>query len=118
MAEVLEEVRVRLGETIIREGDTGMEPLYIVLEGEIDIYEGDQKVGERVEGGIFGERNISESDRFDYTALARSECTLLLMQKGELLNLMSKHIEILESWIDIMNGEVTEEEEIVDVLFS
>jgi len=110
--------RVVLGERIGREGDNGREALDVVLEGEIDIYEGDQKVGERVEGGIFGERNISESDRFDYTALARSECTLLLMQKGELLNLMSKHIEILESWIDIMNGKVTEEEEIVDVLFS
>ena len=118
MAEVLEEVRVRLGETIIREGDTGMEPFYIVLEGEIDIYEGDLKVGERIKGGIFGEKNLSESDRFDYTALARSECTLLLMRKEELLSLMSKHMEILESWIDIMNGKVTEEEEIVDVLFS
>lgn len=117
MAESLEEIRVRLGETIIREGDTGMEPFYIVLEGEIDIYEGDHKVGERVSGGIFGEKNLNDADVFDYTALARTECTLLLMRKEELLNLMSKHIEILECWIDIMNGEVNEEEEIVDVLF-
>ena len=117
LAEVLEEVRVRLGETIIREGDTGLEPLYIVLDGEIDIYEGDQKVGERMKGGVFGEKNINESDRFDFTALARSECTLLLMRKEELLNLMSKHVELLESWIDVLNGNIHEEEEIVDVLF-
>ncbi len=117
MAEVLEEVRIRLGETIIREGDSGMEPFYIVLDGEIDIYEGDRKVGERNAGGLFGEKNINETDVFDYTALARTECTLLLMKKEELLNLMSKHVEILECWIDIMKGEVQEEEEIVDVLF-
>ena len=118
MAESLEEVRVKLGSTIIREGDSGMEPMYIVLEGAIDIYEGDNKVAEREVGGVFGEKNITESDKFTFTALARTECTLLLMRKEELLNLMSKHIEILDCWVDIMNGVIDQEsKEIVDVLF-
>ncbi|MEM6641646.1 MAG: cyclic nucleotide-binding domain-containing protein [Bacteroidota bacterium] len=117
MAEALEEVRVRLGEPIIREGDSGLTPFYIVLDGEIDLYEEEQKVGERLEGGIFGEKLLNESDTFDFSAVARTECTLLLMRKEELLNLMSKHLEILECWIDVLNGEVSKEEEIVDVLF-
>lgn len=118
MAENLEEIKVKLGTTIIREGDSGMEPLYIVLDGAIDIYEGDHKVAEREKHGVFGEKNLTESDTFSYTALARTECTLLLMRKEELLNLMSKHIEILDCWVDIMNGVMDEDEkEIVDVLF-
>lgn len=118
MAESLEEVRVKLGSTIIREGDSGMEPMYIVLDGSIDIYEGDHKVAERVKGGVFGEKNITETDHFRFTALARTECTLLLMRKEELLNLLSKHFEILDCWIDIMNGVVDQEEpKIVDALF-
>jgi hypothetical protein len=118
MAESLEEVRVKLGSTIIREGDSGMEPMYIVLKGSIDIYEGDHKVAERERGGVFGEKNITETDTFGFTALARTECTLLLMRKEELLNLMSKHIEILDSWVDIMNGVIDQEEpKIVDALF-
>ena len=118
MAENLEEIKVKLGTTIIREGDSGMEPMYIVLDGAIDIYEGDHKVAEREKDGVFGEKNLTESDTFTYTALARTECTLLLMRKEELLNLMSKHIEILDCWIDIMNGVMDEDEkEIVDVLF-
>ena len=118
MAECLEEIRVKLGSTIIREGESGMEPMYIVLDGAIDIYEGDQKVAEREVGGVFGEKNLTESDTFTFTALARTECTLLMMRKEELLNLMSKHIEILDCWIDIMNGVIDQEEqEIVDVLF-
>lgn len=117
-SENLEEVRVKLGSTIIREGDSGMEPMYIVLEGAIDIYEGDNKVAEREKGGVFGEKNITANDTFNFTALARTECTLLLMRKEELLNLMSRHIEILDCWVDIMNGELHQEEnEIVDVLF-
>ena len=117
MAEVLEEVKVKMGDTIIREGDNGSQPFYMVLDGIIDIYEGDHKVGEREENGIFGEKVLLESEVFEFTALARSECTLLLMRKEELLNLMSKHIEILECWLDIMNGEIQENEEVVDVLF-
>ncbi|WP_420578521.1 cyclic nucleotide-binding domain-containing protein [Ekhidna sp.] len=118
MAEALEEVRVKLGSTIIREGDSGLEPMYIVLDGSIDIYEGDQKVAEREKGGVFGEKSITDSDTFTYTALARTECTLLLMRKEELINLMSKHIEILDCWVDIMNGVIDQDEPvIVDALF-
>lgn len=117
MAEVLEEVRVKMGDTIIREGDTGMEPMYIVVDGVVDIYEGDHKVAERVAGGLFGEKHLVESETFNYTALARAECTLLMMRKEELLNLMSKYIDILDCWVDILNGDMAEEEEIVDVLF-
>lgn len=118
MAEALEEVRVKLGSTIIREGDSGLEPMYIVLDGSIDIYEGDQKVAEREKGGVFGEKSITDSDTFTYTALARTECTLLMMRKEELLNLMSKHIEILDCWVDIMNGVIDQDEPvIVDALF-
>lgn len=118
MAERLEETKVKMGTTIIREGDSGMEPMYMLLDGAIDIYEGRNKVGERGKGGILGESNLNETDLFSYTALAQTDCTLLLMRKEELLNLMSKHIELLDCWIDIVNGEVEEKQpEIVDVLF-
>ncbi|NQZ75911.1 MAG: HEAT repeat domain-containing protein [Ekhidna sp.] len=118
LAEVLEEVKIKLGSTIIREGDSGMEPMYIVLDGAVDIYEGDNLTGEKIKGGVFGEANVTESDTFRFTALARTECTLLRLRKEELMNLMSRHIEILDSWIDIMNGKAEQEEpEVVDVLF-
>ena len=67
---------------------------------------------------MFGEKNLTETDLCAFTAISRSECTLLMLRKEQLLNLMSKHIEILECWIGILNGEVDESEaEIVDVLF-
>lgn len=120
MAESLEEIKVKMGTTIIREGDSGMEPMYIVLDGAVDIYEGDMKVGGKEKGEVFGEQNITESNQFSFTALARTECTLLLMRKEELLNLMSKHIDILNCWIEILNKNHTgieEERELTDVLF-
>lgn len=118
LAERFEEVKVKMGTTIVREGDSGMEPMYVVLDGVVDIYEGDNKVGERRKGEVFGEKNLIETDPFSFTALTRNECTLLLLRKEELLNLMSRHIEIIECWVDILNGvEHKEESEIVDALF-
>lgn len=117
LAEAMEEIKVKMGDTVIREGDSGMEPMYIILDGVIDIYEGDDKVSEKESGGVFGEKHLIESEQFNYTALARGECTLLMLRKEELLSLMSKHIEILDCWIDILNGDLEEEVEIAEVLF-
>ena len=120
MAECFEEEKVKMGMTIISEGDSGMEPLYIVLDGVVDIYKGDALDHEVRKGGVFGEKHLLETDPFDFTALARSECTLLSMRKEELLNLMSNHIEMVDCWIDILNEQEEKEEveEIVDVLFA
>lgn len=119
MAECFEEIKVKMGTTIIREGESGMEPMYIVLSGEVDIYEGDEKIEELGERGVFGEKNLVESDLCRFTALTRTECTLLLIRKEELLNLMSKHIELIDCWLDILNEEpvVEEKEEVMNVLF-
>jgi hypothetical protein len=119
LAECFEEVKVKLGTTLHREGDSGMEPMYLILSGDVDIYQGDEKIMELSKGGIFGEKNLIESNTMDFTALTRNECTLLLIRKEELLNLMSKHIDLVECWVDILNEEtgVEEKEEVVDALF-
>ncbi|MEP5611562.1 MAG: cyclic nucleotide-binding domain-containing protein, partial [Cyclobacteriaceae bacterium] len=119
LAECFEEIKVKLGTTLLSEGDSGMEPMYLILDGSVDIYRGDEKVEELGKNGIFGEKNLVESDRLDFTALTRNECTLLLIRKEELLNLMSKHMELIDCWLDILNEEVGEEDkmEIVDALF-
>lgn len=118
LAECFEEVKVKMGTTVVREGDSGMEPMYVVLDGIVDIYEGDNKVSEKVRSDIFGERKLVETDLFNFTAVTRNESTLLLLRKEELLNVMSRHIELIECWVDILNGnEDSVESEIVDVLF-
>jgi len=119
LAECFEEIKVNMGATLLSEGDSGMEPMYLILDGSVDIYKGDQKVEELGKHGIFGEKNLVESHKLDFTALTRNECTLLLIRKEELLNLMSKHMELINCWLDILNEEVGEEDrmEIVDALF-
>ena len=118
LAECFEETKVKMGTTIISAGDNGMRPMCIILDGKVGIYHGDEKVNELFKHGVFGEKHLTESDTFSFTALAESECKILLIRKEELLNLMSKHIEIISCWIDILNEEETDKvEEEADVLF-
>lgn len=109
MAEVLDEIRVSGGTAIIEEGEPGSAPMYILLDGAVDIYKGDVKTETIERKGLFGHDLVLDSNHFDYTALARETCTLLVLRKEELVNLMSKHLEIMKAYIDILNHEPMEE---------
>lgn len=121
MAEQLDEIRVTEGTTLIEEGETGNTPMYIVVDGAVDVYQGDALTMEKNRCDLIGHELVLESSSFDYTALARGTCTLLVLRKEELLDLMSKHIEIVEAYLDILNRrefDQEEEEEIADILLS
>lgn len=120
MAELLDEIRIEEGSILIDEGMPADVPLYIILEGSIDIYSNDQLVETKAKGDLIGERHILGSDIPGYTALVRNQSTLLVLQKSDLFDLMSKHVRIVEVFIDIMNGvEVVDEvAEVSDILLN
>lgn len=120
IAEELDEVRMTEGTTLVEEGDNGSIPLYFVVDGIVDIYEGNMKVGERNRAGLIGHEVLLETNQFNYTALIRKQATLLVLRKEELLDLMSRHLEIVEAYLKVLNRkEVLEEEiEIADILLS
>ncbi|MEM9338497.1 MAG: cyclic nucleotide-binding domain-containing protein, partial [Bacteroidota bacterium] len=118
LAECFDEEKINMGAVVIQEGERGMKPLYVVVDGVIDLYKGDEKIDEMTKGGVFGERNLSGNETQDFTALARSEATLLFIRKEELLNLMSNHIDILDCWLKILNNKKEREiEKTADTLF-
>ena len=118
MAEGLDEIRVNHGTVVIGEGDSGESSVYVIVEGDVDIYEGDVRTESLTEGGIFGHQMLLASDQFGYTALARNECTLLELKKENLVNLISKHIEVLDVFVDIMNNVKEERVELSDILLN
>ncbi len=120
IAEELDEVQLSEGTTIIDQGDTGNAPLYIIVDGVVDIYQNDEKVGERMRNGLIGQEYILESNQFDYRAIVRNKCTLLVLRKEELQDLMSKHLEIVEAYFKILNRTENKEEEfeIADILLN
>jgi len=121
IAEELDEIRLSEGNTLVDEGDEGAIPMYVIVEGKVDVYRNDQLVEARGRGGLIGHELLLPTSKFDYTALTRNQCTLLVLRKEELLDLMSKHIEIVEAYLSILNREEVQEEdevEIADILLS
>ncbi len=112
IADVLDEIRVRPGTELIQKGDKGTEPMYLIREGDVVIRR-DAEEEHLGEGQVFGEKLILESETFDYTAVAEDEVTLLVLRKEEFLDLMAKHVDIVEAYLRVLNGEVkiVEEEE-------
>lgn len=117
MAEGFDEIRLGVGEVIMKEGDAAMNPLTILLDGEVDIYRNDELVTTMKPGGLLGHKSINASDLNPYGAIVKKECTALVMGKEILQDLMSKYVPILECWIGILNDDEIKEEEIVDILY-
>lgn len=119
IAELLDEIIVQEGTTLVDEEDTGDIPCYIVVEGTVDVYQEGLKIEERTRGGMVGHENLLRDNHFDYVGLTRETCRLLVFRKEEFMDLMSRHVEIMEAYLDILNREVGREEETVsDILLS
>jgi len=120
IAEELDEIRLNEGTTLVDAGESGNTPVYIVVEGNVDVYQDDVLIDQKSRGGLVGHELILDTNKFEYTALTRNRCTLLVLRKEELLDLMSKHIEIIEAYLNILNRVEFEEEEveIADILLS
>jgi hypothetical protein len=111
VAEVLDEIQVKPDTVLIENGDSGIEPLYFVVEGQVDILKNGEREKSLRKGEMFGEDQILETEFFDYEARAVEKTTLLVFRKEELLDLMSKHLEVMEAYLRIMNQDWEKEEQ-------
>jgi ATP:ADP antiporter, AAA family len=102
LAEAMDEIKVRPQTKLIEQGEGGNAPMYIVLDGVVGLYENDQRIGEVRAQGIFGEKLLLDSDRFEFTAVAENDCKLLVLRKEELQDLLSLHMEIVEAFLKIL----------------
>ncbi|MFY0608260.1 MAG: cyclic nucleotide-binding domain-containing protein [Cyclobacteriaceae bacterium] len=120
IAEELTEVQFLKGTTIVDQGDNGNTPLYIIIDGVVEIHREGEKVEERSRGDLIAQEYILESNYFEYNAIVQNKCKLLVLRKEELQDLMSKHLEIVEAYFKILNRteDVEEEIEIADILIN
>lgn len=101
LVSLIEEVDYAAGETLIKKGETGTS-MYIIASGQVQVSNGDQIYGTLGEREFFGELSAlsPEPRSADITAI---EDTHLLKIEGELLyELMSKHIEIVKNFMEVL----------------
>lgn len=79
--------RYREGEIIFRKGDRS-DRFYVVINGEIDIILGGRIITTYDVGGYFGEKGIFLDENRTATAVAKTDCRVLSIQKDEMLSLI------------------------------
>jgi hypothetical protein len=121
IAESAQEKFYKGGEVILLRGDQNRIPLYIIYKGMIQSTNAAGETEKLAPKSVFGENYIVDNDQSVADYVAVDDTTLLELSKDELFDLMSKHIEITEAFIDLINGDIAEEErqeEVFDSIFA
>ncbi|MCR9067192.1 MAG: cyclic nucleotide-binding domain-containing protein, partial [Cytophagales bacterium] len=111
IADVMEEITVQAGTELIQVGDNGGTPLYIVRTGTVTISKAGEEDEVLEENSVFGEQLVSESESFDFSAVATTDCALLVLRKEELLDIMVQHLDLTESYLKVLNDEIEKDKE-------
>jgi CRP/FNR family transcriptional regulator, cyclic AMP receptor protein len=75
------------GKTIMKQGEVGV-TMYIVLEGRVGIYIGENRVETITTGGAFGEMALVSQAPRTASASAREDCTLLSINRQTMIELV------------------------------
>ncbi|MEQ8712423.1 MAG: hypothetical protein RIC80_05375 [Cyclobacteriaceae bacterium] len=114
-AQSFDEVKVPKGYELFNEDSDGSSPMYIVVSGSATIVGGEFDGINLPEKSIIGDKLVAEDDKCDFKVVTNEESVLLLIYKDELFTLMSKHIELVQEMISVINksqeraSEVSEE---------
>jgi CRP/FNR family cyclic AMP-dependent transcriptional regulator len=80
-------IRIGAGDALVREGEQGP-GVYLVVAGELDVHQGDERIGTMRAGDLIGEISMLERTPATATLTATSECEALLIQYDEVRRLV------------------------------
>jgi CRP-like cAMP-binding protein len=88
LARLMDEVDVKEGTVVIREGNTGGE-FFIIVEGEVAIRRGSRRLGTLGAGDFFGEIALIDKGPRSATAIAQTPCRLLVLASREFHSMLN-----------------------------
>jgi len=116
IAFILEELSYDEGAYVVYEGELGQE-LFIIVEGEVDVVIGGQKVGKFGPGESFGEMSIIDSQPRSASIVATTDLILLKIEKDDFYEILKQRdevaigiIHVLSERIRLLNKKVSEKE--------
>ncbi|KAK6625141.1 hypothetical protein RUM43_005432 [Polyplax serrata] len=78
-----------VGTHVIREGEVGSH-MYVVAEGSIEVYKGNEKVNTLGPGKVFGELALLYNSKRNATILANTDCKFWVLDRKVFLHIMKK----------------------------
>jgi CRP/FNR family cyclic AMP-dependent transcriptional regulator len=93
VAEILQEVEVKKGETIFHAGDIAND-MYIIFKGEVRIHKDSHTLVTFKDNDFFGELSLLDTDTRSASATATEESLLLKIDQQPFYDLMENRIEV------------------------
>ena len=101
VARILEEVEVGAGDEIFRKGDIG-DSMYIVVEGQVRIYDAERTINVLGEREIFGELALLDPEPRSASVAATRPSRLFRLDRETFSQLMAGNIEIVRGVLHVL----------------
>ena len=98
--------KVDKGTILINEGDSLEQPLFVIIDGKIDLIRSGVVFKSLGPKDIMGEEVILFSEKYDFKAVAKEETSFFILPKEEIFDLMTLHSEILKAFLDLIDKSV------------
>jgi CRP-like cAMP-binding protein len=102
LARISEEAVFTAGSQIIVEGDLG-DTLYLVVDGEVLIHSGEQRLGVLESKDHFGEMAILDGEPRSASATALTDCLVLTVKRRDFNDLLNQHVAVARAVITTLN---------------
>ena len=103
LATIAEAVEYDAGELIMNQGDIGTS-MYIVVDGQVRIFEGEKELAIGGTRAVFGELAALDPEPRAASVEALEDCTLLRLDGESLYDLMSGNREVTRGIIHVLCG--------------
>ena len=101
LATIVESVEYSAGDIIMNQGDLG-NSMYIVADGQVRIFDGENELGVLDNRAVFGELAALDPEPRAASAQAIEDCTLLRVDGESLYELMSGNKEVTRGIIHVL----------------
>lgn len=112
---LLTERQTRSQEAIIRKGETGQD-MYLILEGEVRIHDGNHVLTRLGKGDFFGEFSLIDSAERSASVTTEKPCQLLRLRQADFLSFTATHPEMLQGILQTQVRRMRDMNELEDKL--
>jgi HEAT repeat protein len=102
VAGLLEELPLSAGQAVFDKGDLG-DCLYLIVQGEVRVHDGEQTLNHLVEGDVFGEMALLDAEPRMASVTAVEETLLLRLAQEPFFELMEDRPEVARGMIRVLS---------------